>query len=255
MRVLQPAAAPSGPWPRTGGYDNHQTRNCGPAQDLAPAGSGGPHQRRCSPGHRACASAPGQQTRGPRRGRRLRRGGAGCSVISAGSGFRWPSRLSRRPWRPSRPCCAGCSRLAAPASAPGPCWPPPTRPTRCRSRYPWPDPSWARPLPSVASAGRARMPRWPAGRCWPAAWSPRPRRPSSWSAAGCLPATSWSQRSLCPAACSPWRPWPCWERPRADRGCAAPWNGPRPGRYGTGRRCFAGPPTIPARSSGPGLSG
>ncbi len=27
------------------------------------------------------------------------------------------------------------------------------------------------------------MPRWPAGRCWPAGWSPRPRRPSSWSAA------------------------------------------------------------------------
>ena len=41
-------------------------------------------------------------------------------------------------------------------------------PTRCRSRFRWPGPSWPRLSPSAASPGRARMPRWPAGRCWPA---------------------------------------------------------------------------------------
>jgi hypothetical protein len=55
----------------------------------------------------------------------------------------------------------------------------------------------------AASPGRARMPRWPAGHCWPAGWPPRPPRPSSWSAAGWRPGKSWSQRSPCPAACSP----------------------------------------------------
>jgi hypothetical protein len=66
--------------------------------------------------------------------------------------------LKRRPWPPLRSCCADCSRPAGPASASGRCWPLPMRPTRCRSRCPWPDPSWPPPSPSALQRPRRRCP-------------------------------------------------------------------------------------------------
>ena len=58
-----------------------------------------------------------------------------------------------------------------------------------------------------------------------------------------------------PGACSPWPPSSGWPPPRAGRGCATRSDGPPPGRCVTGPGWCAGPPTIPARPSGPGLTG
>ena len=185
------AAAPPATRPRQGRHDSHQTRIRRPAPALA---EHGPHRGRGHRGRGAGGRRGGQAGRGDRIIR-------GCWVICNGSGSRPPS----------------CSKLASMAAfaimlAPaarggrrqrrvsGRCWPPPTRPTHCRSRCRWPAPSWPPPSPSGVSPGRVPMPRWPAGRCWPAAWSPPPPATLVLAAAVWRPGTSSPQRSPFPAA-------------------------------------------------------
>ena len=138
----------------------------------------------------------------------------------------------------------------------GRCWPPPMRPTRCRSRFRWPDPGWPRRFTFRRFTRQgADAPL--------AGWSLLAGGVVSSAAAALVvvgggagvrehPGRS-GRRSRRRARRS--RPRRGRERPRAGRGCAARSNGPPRGRYGTDPGCCAGPPPIPARPSGPGLSG